>query len=104
MNERLKALAEIAGIELAYARAEVEMAERIGEEKERIASHLDAVSNALELIASGVEEFEMRERLVESRPKAACPASRGEFRRDLLEGLISQGKRQSDCNKLTDRR
>ncbi len=65
MNERLKALAEIAGIELAYARAEVEMAERIGEGKERIASHLDAVSDALELIASGIEEFEMRERLVE---------------------------------------
>jgi hypothetical protein len=74
MNERLKALAEIAGIELAYARAEVEMAERIGEEKERIASHLDAVSDALELIASGVEEFEICERLVAARPRATCPA------------------------------
>jgi len=72
MNERLKALAEIAGIELAYARAEVEMAERIGEGKDRIASHLDAVSDALELIASAVEEFEIRERLGEARLRATC--------------------------------
>jgi hypothetical protein len=73
MNEQLKALAEIASIELAYARAEVEMAERIGEEKERLANHLDAVSDALELIMSGVEEFEICERIVTARPKTVCP-------------------------------
>ena len=73
MNERLKALAEIAGIELAYARAEVEMAERIGEGKERIVNHLDAVSDALDLITFGIEEFEIRERLMEARPRATCP-------------------------------
>jgi hypothetical protein len=75
MNERLKALAEIASIELAYARAEVEMAERIGEEKERIANHLDAVSDALDLIMSGVDEFEICERIVATRQKETCPAS-----------------------------
>ena len=73
MNERLKALAEIASIELAYARAEVEMAERIGEEKERIATHLDAASDALELIMSGVDEYEMCEDIVAQ--KETCPAS-----------------------------
>ena len=73
MNERLKALAEIASIELAYARAEVEMAERIGEEKERIATHLDAVSDALELIMSGVDEYEICEGIVAQ--KETCPAS-----------------------------
>jgi phage host-nuclease inhibitor protein Gam len=72
MNERLKALAEIASIELAYARAEVEMAERIGEVKERIAKHLDAVSDALELIMSGVDEYEICERIVAQ--KETCPA------------------------------
>ena len=55
MNERLKALVEIAGIELAYARAEVEVAKRLGEEKSRIAIHLAAVGDALELIMSAVE-------------------------------------------------
>jgi hypothetical protein len=78
MNEQLKALADIASIELAYARAEVEMAERIGEEKERIANHLDAVSDALELIMSRAEEFEICERIVTARPRAACPAPCGE--------------------------
>jgi hypothetical protein len=72
MNERLKALAEIASIELAYARAEVEMGERIGEEKDRIANHLDAVGDALELIMSGAE-FEICERIVAARPSATCP-------------------------------
>ena len=74
MNEQLKALVEIASIELAYARAEVEMAERIGEEKERIGNHLDAVGEALELIMSGAEEFEVCERVAAARPRAACPA------------------------------
>ena len=74
MNERLKALAEIASIELAYARAEVEMAERIGEENERLANHLDAVSDALELIMSGVEEFGICKRVVATRQKENCPA------------------------------
>ena len=73
MNERLKALAEIASIELAYARAEVEMAERIGEEKDRIANHLDAVGDALELIMSGAGEFEICERIVAARRGATCP-------------------------------
>ena len=73
MNERLKALAEIASIELAYARAEVEMAERIGEEKERIANHLDALSDALELIMSGADEFEICERIVAARQQETCP-------------------------------
>lgn len=73
MNERLKALAEIASIELAYARAEVEMAERVGEENERLANHLDAVSDALELIMSGVEEFEICERIVATRSKGSGP-------------------------------
>jgi hypothetical protein len=50
------------------------MAERIGEEKARIANHLDAVSGALELITSGIEEFEICERLVAARPRATCPA------------------------------
>jgi hypothetical protein len=86
MNEQLKALAEIASIELAYARAEVEMAERIGEEKERIANHLDAVSDALELIMSGAEEFEICERIVTARPEAACPTSCGEFGETFWKG------------------
>jgi hypothetical protein len=63
MNDRLKALAEIAGIELAYARAEVEMAEPAGEEHERIAHHLDAASAALDLILSGLDELDLCEHL-----------------------------------------
>jgi hypothetical protein len=74
MNERLKALAEIASIELAYARAEVVMADQIGQEKDRIANHLDAVSDALELIMSGADEFEICERIVTTRQKETCPA------------------------------
>ena len=71
MNERLKALAEIASIELAYARAEVVMAE-IGQTRDRIANHLDAVSDVLELIMSGADEFEICERIVVQ--KETCPA------------------------------
>ncbi len=82
MNERLKALAEIASIELAYARADVEMAECIGEEKDRIANHLDAVSDALELIMSRSKEFEICEGLVVARPRATCPS--------LCQGLGDQ--------------
>ena len=75
MHERLKALAEIAGIELAYARAEVEMAEPAGEEHERIAKHIDAAIAALELILSGFEELDLCECVAAAGAKGACQAS-----------------------------
>jgi hypothetical protein len=74
MNERLKALAEIAGIELAYARAEVELVEPAGEEHARIVKHLEAASAALDLILSGFEELDLCERIAATHIKDACPA------------------------------
>ena len=59
MSDGLKALVEIAGIELAYARAEIAMATRMGEAKRRVSEHLEAAMATLQRLQMGVDELEI---------------------------------------------
>lgn len=56
MSDGVRALVEIVGIELAYARAEIAMTTRIGDAKSRISNHLDAAMETLERLQLSVEE------------------------------------------------
>ncbi len=47
MRDGLKAMLEVVGIELAYARAEIAMSPGIGVERLRVFDHLDAASETL---------------------------------------------------------
>ena len=51
-------MVEVAGIELAYARAEIAMSERIGEERFRVFDHLDGVRETLARLILAADELE----------------------------------------------
>jgi hypothetical protein len=50
MQSQIKLILDIANIELAYARAEVALLERVGDEKTRIQSHLASLSDQLDML------------------------------------------------------
>ncbi len=59
MRDGLRALVEVAGIELAYARAEIAMSQRFGDEKVRIVGHLEAASQTLDQLLAAADELEL---------------------------------------------
>jgi hypothetical protein len=59
MRNVLRDLIELASIELAYARAEIAIMERSGDEKTRIANHLDSASENLSALTQAIGEFEI---------------------------------------------
>ncbi len=59
LGDGLKALVEIAGIELAYARAEIALTTRMGDAKSRISDHLDAAMDTLDKLQLSVDELEI---------------------------------------------
>jgi hypothetical protein len=57
MRDSLKNLAELASIELAYARAEIAMMAREGDEKFRISNHMESAEANLQALMAMIEEF-----------------------------------------------
>ncbi len=59
MRDGLRALVEVAGIDLAYARAEIAMSPRLGDEKQRIVEHLDSAGLTLGKLLMAADELEL---------------------------------------------
>lgn len=59
MRDGVRALVEVVGIELAYARAEIAVLPRMGDEKIRIAGHLEAASRTLDQLLIAADELEL---------------------------------------------
>jgi hypothetical protein len=57
MRDRLKDLVELASIDLAYARAEIAIMARAGDEKARIANHMDSAEANLQALMQMIDAF-----------------------------------------------